>query len=76
MWIVLGVLAYLLIGGIIYATFDDEDDELSGVIFMWPMAVVLFTVVFATEACKIVGRFVVNSFKRFIHEGEQNENQE
>ena len=73
MWIVLGVIAYLLIGGIIYAVLDDESDELSGVIFAWPIAVVMFAIIFGAEACKAFGRFVVNTIKHYIYEGEQNE---
>ena len=72
MWIVFVVL-YLLIGGVIHAILDDEEDELTGVIFCWPLMIILYGVVYGTEACKAFGRFVVNLFNHFIYEGEQNE---
>ena len=72
----LGIVGYLLIGGIIYAAMHDEDDELSAVIFAWPMVIVLYALIFGLEACKAFGRLVVNLFNRFIYEGVQNEKQE
>jgi predicted GNAT superfamily acetyltransferase len=73
--IVLGIVVYLLIGGIVYAAFckDGDNDDLIGMIFAWPLVIFMAACLLIVHALKAFGHFTVNFFKRFIYEGEQNE---
>lgn len=75
-WCLIGVFAYLLIGGIVEAAVGDNDDDLTGLIFLWPMFVLLLILVAILECFKLFGHVVVNLFDRFMYEGNKNETQE
>ena len=78
LWIALGIVGYLLIGGIVYAAVckDKDDDDATGVIFAWPILIFLYACVLVVDALKAFGYFTVSLFKHFIYEGEQNETKE
>jgi Na+/proline symporter len=78
LWIALGIIGYLLIGGIVYAAVnnDKDDDDPIGIIFVWPMFVFLFACMLVVHTLKAFGYFTVSLFKHYIYEGEQNETEE
>jgi hypothetical protein len=71
-WI-LAIAAYLVIGSIIHAVIPDEDDELIGIIIVWPCFLVVIIVIGVFLAVKAFGYFIVNTFKQFFCKGEQDE---
>lgn len=76
LWIALAIVGYLLIGGIVYAATNngtEDDDDLTGVIFAWPILIFMYVCILIVDALKAFGYFIVSLFKHFIYEGEQNE---
>lgn len=64
--IILGVVVYLIIGGVFMAIVDDED--IFGLCVLWPVFLVLIFFVGIGWGAKEIGYLIVNSVKRKISE--------
>ena len=64
-WIILVAVVYLAIGGIINALIDDPD--MFGLMFFWPVFVVMLIFVVIGDVFKRLGRLIVNSVKRLLN---------
>jgi uncharacterized membrane protein YfcA len=64
-WIILGIVAYLIIGGITAAVVDDVDLE-SGCIFALPIILFLVVIYGVYIGTKFVGNVIVRTLKQFF----------
>jgi hypothetical protein len=76
-YIILGIVAYLIIGGIAAAIVDDEDLEV-GCIVAWPLMLLTVAVYGVVQGAKFIGygtvalvkKYIKNDYKRWRSEHE------
>ena len=61
----LGIVAYLLIGGLFSTLVLDEELEWISV-FLWPLVLVLFLVIFIPKAFTAIGKFILDTIRRSL----------
>ena len=63
--IILGVIIYLLIGGIVNAIVNDE--EVVGLLIFWPIFMFLTVVVALVDIFKTIGEMIVTVVYEYLH---------
>lgn len=65
-WIILGIIAYLIIGGIIAGVVNDADLD-TYMIAAWPILCLCIPVYYAVEGAKLLGYTIVTQVKKLIN---------
>jgi hypothetical protein len=64
-WIILGIVAYLIIGGIIAGFVNDEDLD-ADLIGAWPILCLCIPVYYIVEGVKRLGYTIANRIRKLI----------